>query len=366
MKNNIDRRIAEKVFAFIEPFAGYGFNRSHAACYALIGYQTAYLKSHYPAEFIAALLTSDQNDIDRIAIEIEEARSMGIGVLPPNINESFVTFAAICSPPTTSPENNGKNKKIIPTDRKKEAVGGEKEKIRFGLGAVKNVGKNVANEIVEERKRNGKYKSLTNFIERIQTKDLNKKSLESLIKCGAMDELGERNQLLENVEKILNYSKEFQKNQSSNQASLFGTNGSGIKMPEISLAPVESAPKMQRLTWEKELLGLYVSDHPLAEFLDFFKKYSTPVSQLEESHIGQNVTIGGIIDTVKKVFLKSQKNMLFVGLEDAGGQKIETIVFPKTLDRYGALFSEGNIVLVSGKYPIKTDPRKSSAMKRGL
>jgi DNA polymerase-3 subunit alpha len=324
VKNGVDRNIAEKVFAFIEPFAGYGFNRSHAACYALIGYQTAYLKAHFSTEFMAALLTADQQDIDRIAIEVEECRTMGIEVLPPNINESFVTFAAICKP-------------------------GEKEKIRFGLGAIKNVGQNVANIIVEERKKNGRFKSLTEFIERIQTKDFNKKSLESLIKSGAMEELGERNQLLENIESILNYSKTFQKAQESNQISLFGAGMTEIKMPEISLAPAEPAPKMQKLTWEKELLGLYVSDHPLAEYLDFFRQFSTPVSQIDASHVGQTVTIGGIIENVKKIFLKSQKNMAFIGLEDAGGQKMEAIVFPKVLEQHGGIFQEGNIILVSGK-----------------
>ncbi|MDD5489864.1 MAG: DNA polymerase III subunit alpha, partial [Candidatus Moranbacteria bacterium] len=248
VENGIEQRIAEKVFAFIEPFAGYGFNRSHAACYALIGYQTAFLKAHYPTEFMAALLTSDQDNIDRIAIEIEECRTMGIEVLPPDINESFVTFAAILKPDEPSPR----------TTKKDSRRGGEEsgtvarsEKIRFGLGAIKNVGKNVANEIVEERKRNGKYKSLTDFIERIRIKDLNKKSLESLIRCGAMEEFGERNRLLANVENILNYSRDFQRQANSSQASLFGAGGVGIKMPEISLAAAEPAEKMQRLTWEK-------------------------------------------------------------------------------------------------------------------
>jgi DNA polymerase-3 subunit alpha len=332
--SGIEKKIAEKVFAFIEPFAGYGFNRSHAACYALIGYQTAYLKAHYPTEFMAALLTSDQNDIDRIAIEIEECRIMEIEVLPPDINESFVTFAAIIDRGPT-PKNLG--------------VGPLKEKIRFGLGAIKNVGKNVASEIVEERKKNGKYTSLTNFVERIQTKDLNKKSLESLAKCGALDEFGERNQLLENCEKILNYSKDFQKNMLSNQASLFGGSGIELKMPEISLEPTEPAPKMTRLGWEKELLGLYVSEHPLAEFLDFFRQCSTPISEIDATLVNNTVTIGGIIDKVKKIFLKSQKSMAFVQLEDAGGQKMEAIVFPKTLEKYETLWEEGNIVLVTGK-----------------
>ncbi len=324
LENGIERKIAEKVFAFIEPFAGYGFNRSHAACYALIGYQTAYLKSHYPTEFMAALLTADQQDIDRIAIEVEECRIMGIEVLPPNVNESFVSFTAISKT-------------------------GVKDNIRFGLGAIKNVGKNVARIIVEERKQNGKFKSLTDFIERIQTKDLNKKSLESLAKAGAMDELGERNQLLANVESILNYSKDFQRNLASNQISLFSSDSASMKLPEISLAPAEPAKKMERLSWEKELLGLYISDNPLEEYLDFFRHFSTPVSQIDQSQVGQTVTIGGIIDKIKKIFLKSQKNMAFVSLEDASGQKMEIIVFPRVMEQYGALWQEGNVVLATGK-----------------
>ncbi len=324
VESGIDRKIAEKVFAFIEPFAGYGFNRSHAACYALIGYQTAYLKARFPTEFMAALLTSDQNDTDRIAIETEESRSMGIDVLPPSVNESFVTFAAIRKPKET-------------------------EKIRFGLGAIKNVGKNVAKEIVDERKRNGKYKNLTDFIERIRTKDLNKKSLESLAKSGALDDLGERNQLLTSIEQILSYSKEYQRQKDSNQVSLFGASGAEIEMPEIKLAPSEPAEKMQRLTWEKELLGLYLSDNPLAEYADFFKQVSTPVTQIDESLVGQTVTIGGIIENIKKIFLKTQKTMCFVAIDDAGGQKIEVIVFPKTLDQYAGLIEEGNIILVTGR-----------------
>ncbi|MDP1845390.1 MAG: DNA polymerase III subunit alpha [Candidatus Moranbacteria bacterium] len=348
LENNIERKIAEKVFAFIEPFAGYGFNRSHAACYALIGYQTAYLKAHYPIEFMAALLTADQQDIDRIAIEVEECRIMGIEVLPPNVNESFVTFTAIIENAEGKPRTTKDN---LVSDIKEDniVVRGKKDKIRFGLGAIKNVGKNVAGIIAEERKKNGKFKNLTDFIERIQTKDLNKKSLESLAKAGAMDELGERSQLLSNVENILNYSRDFQRNLASNQISLFASGSASMKMPEISLSPAETAKKMERLAWEKELLGLYVSDNPLAEYLDFFRQFSTPVSQIDQSHVGQTITIGGIIDKIKKIFLKSQKNMAFVGLEDAGGQKMEIIVFPRIMEQYGALWQEGNVILATGK-----------------
>ena len=166
--NKIKGKTAEKIWDFIKPFAGYGFNWAHSACYAMIGYQTAYFKAHYPVEFMAALLSSDENNIDRIAIEIEESRKIGTPVLVPSVNESHGRFAAI---------DKGKN-------------GGTC--IRYGLNAVKNVGKNVARAIVDERKKNGKYKSIADFVQRVKSKDLNKKSLESLAKSGALDEITER------------------------------------------------------------------------------------------------------------------------------------------------------------------------------
>jgi DNA polymerase-3 subunit alpha len=245
VKNNISSEIGERVFSFIEPFAGYGFNRSHAACYALIGYQTAYLKAHFPAEFMAALLTSDQDNIDRIAIEAGECREMGIEVLSPNVNESFEDFAVI--------------------------IGEDKiERIRFGFNAIKNVGHVVAHEIVEERKRNGKYKSLADFLERVETKDLNKKSIEALAKVGALDELGERNQIVESMENILMFIKNVQKNKNSNQVSLFEE--AVLKNPEVPLIETQPASERQRLQWEKELLGLYVSGHPELEYQSYIEK----------------------------------------------------------------------------------------------
>lgn len=318
----IDRKIGEKVFEYIEPFAGYGFNRSHAACYAMIGYQTAYLKAHYPAEFMAALLTSDQDNIDRVAIEIAECKSMEIEVLPPHINESFEEFAVI----------------------KDEETG--KERIRFGMNAIKNVGKNVTHEIVEERKRNGKFSTLSEFIERVQTKDLNKKSIEALAKVGALQGLGDRNKIVASIENIIAHSKNIQKIKNSNQSSLFGAEE--IKMPEIQMVDAEPATKKQRLTWEKELLGLYISDHPTREFLSYFQKVATPISEITAEKAGQNATIGGVISNIHKVFLKTQKTMLFVAIEDMVSS-IEILVFPKILDETASIWAEDKIVLASGK-----------------
>ncbi len=321
VKNGINKKIAEKVFDFIEPFAGYGFNRSHAACYALIGYQTAYLKSRFPAEFMAALLTSDQDDIDRIAIEVSEAKEMDLEVMPPNVNESFEEFAVIIGDDDT-------------------------ERIRFGLNAIKNVGKTVAHEIVEERKKGGKYISLADFIERVQHKDLNKKSLESLAKVGALEGLGERNQLLSNVENILNFSKNIQKLKNSNQASLFMEET--LTPVIIPLAEVDPAAKKQKLSWEKELLGLYVSDHPISEYQEYLEKVTVPIYGLEKKLVGNKIKIGGIISKIHRIFVKNQSTMLFVTIEDTGG-KIEVLVFPKTLERTESLWIEGNVIIVEGK-----------------
>lgn len=321
IKNGVKEKIAEKIFAFIEPFAGYGFNRSHAACYALIGYQTAYLKAHFPAEFMAALMTSDQDNIDRIAIEVDEAKDMGIEVLPPNVNESFEEFAVI-----------------------KNESG--KENIRFGLNAIKNVGHTVAREIVRERKAGGKYKNIADLMERVASKDLNKKSIEALTKVGALDELGERNQVLENIESILSFSKNAQRIKNSSQTSLFGEGM--IEAPSINLAEASPAAKKQKLQWEKELLGLYVSGHPVSDFEEYFEKMAVPISSLDKNLMGQPIKIGGVITTAKKIFTKRGQNMAFVTIEDLRG-KIELLIFPNILEETGALWEEDKIILASGK-----------------
>lgn len=318
----VGAKIGEKVFAFIEPFAGYGFNRSHAACYALVGYQTAYLKAHYPAEFMAALLTSDQDDIDRIAIEVSECREMDLEVLPPDVNESFEEFAVIIDPET------------------------KVERIRFGLNAVKNVGKTVAHEIVEERKRNGKFKNITDFVERVDSKDLNKKSIEALAKVGALKSLGERNQIIASIDAILAHSKNFQKNKNSNQGNLFGA--TQISLPEIKLAVSVPASKSQRLTWEKELLGLYISDHPAREYSEYFGKMAVPIRSITNQMVGQNATLGGIITNIHKIFLKNQKTMLFVLIEDMTS-KIELLIFPKVLENTMSIWQDGAPILATGK-----------------
>lgn len=339
VKNKIDKSLAEKVFSFIEPFAGYGFNRSHAACYALIGYQTAFLKAHYPTQFMAALLNSDKDDIDRIAIEIEEARQMGIEVLPPDVNESLHEFAVIMN-----------NLKEIEKIKKRANSNTETlPKIRFGLEAIKGVGSKIANEIIKERKKAGRYKDVVDFVERIESRDMNKKSLEALGKSGALGNLMERNKLLQNVELILNYSKQYHKTVASGQTSLFGLdNGNQPEAPKITFAEVDPASNRTLLSWEKELLGLYVSDHPLRNYQDYFSAHSIPIRNLHGGLINQTIVLGGIITKVQKIYTRRNKLMMFNTIEDGMG-KMEILVFPKTLEENPEIWQEEKIVLIKGK-----------------
>ncbi len=321
VKTGVGRAVGEKIFAFIEPFAGYGFNRSHAACYALIGYQTAYLKAHFPAEFMAALLTGDQADIDRVAIEVREAREIGLEVLPPDVNESFQDFAVI---------------------RGEDGM----ERIRFGLSAIKNVGSVAADEIVAERKRNGKYTSLENFMERVQTKDLNKRTLEALAKVGALECFAEAKTILESLDAILRYGKDSRHLKESHGDSLFGA----LPLPEtkIPLKTVAPVGERERLSWEKELLGLYVSGHPAKAYATYLERVATPIHHLEKEPDGKAVTIGGIITTVRKSLSKSGQPLYFVGIEDLSG-RVELLVFGKTAERVAGLLVEDELVEIDLK-----------------
>ncbi|PKL72469.1 DNA polymerase III subunit alpha [Candidatus Kuenenbacteria bacterium HGW-Kuenenbacteria-1] len=320
--NKISQEIANKVFVLIiEPFAGYGFNKSHGTCYALIGYWTAYLKAHFPCEFMASLLTSDQGNADRIAIEIMECKEMGIKVLPPDINESFADFTVIVL-----------NKQQI---------------IRFGLSAIKNVGKKIIEAIIEERKKNGKFESMENFMQRVNHKDLNKKSLESLIKCGTFDQLGERIQFLENLEEILNYGRKINKENNSNQINLFDILCLNT-LPKLNLKTTELTNEKQNLTWEKELLGLYVSKHPFEKFKLLF---NFPIySELKKVTYKNNfIQTAGLIAKIQKVYTRQSKElMLFVTMED-GIETLEILVFPTILKNNSEIWQENKMILIQGK-----------------
>jgi DNA polymerase-3 subunit alpha len=319
-KNQVSEEVAKKIWNWIEPFCRYSFNRSHAASYAIIAYQTAYLKAHFPVEFMAALLTSEKNDVERIGFLIEECKKMQIEVLPPDINESFRNFT------------------VIPG----------KKQIRFGLLAIKNVGENVVNAIIQERKNRGPYLSIQDFISRIETKDLNKKSLESLIKAGVFDKIEERNKLLFNLEDLLELNREIKRIALERQGSLFGKGAFG----SINLKETRPANENEKLNWEKELLGLYVSSHPLKNFQKILQTKALPVGKINQQLSGKLVKIGGIISSIKKVITKVGKPMLFLKIEDLT-DKIEVVAFPGVIEKNPTAFQENKIVFVSGRVDMK-------------
>lgn len=344
-----DKRKAEEVFAMMETFAAYGFNKSHAACYGLIAYQTAYLKSHYPECFMAALMTSDFGDTERIAIEIEESERMGIKVLPPNVNESFVDFGVI--------KDSGS--------------------IRFGLSAIKNLGVIPAKVIVRERKKNGPYKTFEDFVDRLTRTEelavlekeegkepsgksiLNKKSLEALSKSGALDDLSERAQVLEGIETITKRIQDTLKVAKSEQVGLFGeVLATDIELEKLNLPDVAPASKKDRLLWEKELLGVYLSEHPLKEYGPLIAKVAThKIADLAELRDGEKVKISGIISTMKKIQTRSGQAMLFAGLEDLTG-KTELVVFPKVYEKHIEVFQPDAILIAQGRISAKDGENK--------
>jgi len=316
-KNGVGEEVSQKIWHWIEPFARYSFNRSHAAAYALIAYQTAYLKAHFPIEFMAALLTSEKADTERIGFLIKECKEMGIEVLPPDINESFRNFS------------------VIPKIKK----------IRFGLLAIKNVGDNIVESIISERKAGGPYKSIDDFLFRIDSQTLNKKSLESLIKAGVFDKFTERNQLLFNIERLLELNRENHRMRTLGQKGLFDN----IRFKNtIYLEKTKPALKSEKLTWEKELLGLFITSHPLEDFEKILGKKALPIAEISNNLLNKKVKIGGIISKIKKVITRIGKPMLFVDLEDLT-DKIEVIVFPGIIEENPTAFQENKIVFISGR-----------------
>jgi len=330
--NNIKKVTAKKIWEFILPFARYGFNRAHAACYAVIAYQTAYLKANYPAEFMASLLTSDQMNSDRVAIEIEECRHMRIEVLPPDINESYSTFTVVA-----------------------ESIKQNTPRIRFGLNAIKNVGFNVVKSIIHERKQNGSYQNLADFLNRIHNKDLNKKSLESLIRSGALDTLGERGQMLANLELLLAYNKTAKKAKAVGQTDLFGMSNTG-PLP-LTLEATPAANEQTKLAWERELLGLYITSHPLRDLKPLLNEHTFVNCQQVDEYRNQSITIIGIVTICKRVITRSAESMLFATLEDETGS-LEALIFPKLLKTTREFWQEGNILKVSGKISDKDGESK--------
>jgi len=300
-------------------------HNSHAASYGIVAYQTAYMKAHYPVQFMTAVLAAEAGDSDKIALISHECRRMGIEVLPPDINESFKNFAMVSKP-------------------------GEPGRIRFGLTAIKNVGENICEVIYRERKNNGQYKNLEDFLERVKDKDLNKKSVESLTKAGALDGFGhDRGVLLSNIENILSFIRHHKERQETKQEDLFA--GTGIAFDnKVRLDSAEDAPIEEKMKWEKDLLGVYVSSHPFSKYEKTLGVVTTDLSEVEDLPRDRWVTVGGVVDKVTRKITKKGSVMLFVTLQDQSGST-ELLVFPKKFEETKDLWDEGVVVCIVAKTP---------------
>jgi DNA polymerase-3 subunit alpha len=325
VKNGIDKVTAEKIFDEISYFAGYGFNKAHSAAYAVIAYQTAYLKAHFPVEYMAALLTSVIDNSDKVAHYINECRHLGIKVLPPDINESYESFTVVS------------------------------DKIRFGLTAVKNVGHNVARAIIMARKSEGKFTSFTDFVEKVSG-DLNKKALESLIKSGAFASIGaKRSQLLAIYEDTLTRIQKEQRQGMKNQISLFQILDDTASYGE-SLPDVPEFPSAELLAMEKDMLGIYLSGHPLSEFeRELSENVTFYLGDKNNDNIDKKeVLVGGIITGIQTKATRNESIMAFINIEDLTGS-MEAIVFPTVFEKYKSLLHPDSKVYIKGRIDSKED-----------
>ncbi len=325
VKQGLTEAQAHTLWKQIQPFADYSFNKAHATCYAQIAYWTAYLKAHYPAAFMAALMTSDYDDLDRLSIEITECQHMGIDVLPPDVNESFPEFA------------------VVP---------GEKPSIRFGMNAIKNVGRNAVEEIIRAREEGGHFTSLEDYLAKVNARIVNRKNVESLIKAGAFDKFGQRHTLLHNLDSIMAYANRLQKQAGSGQTDLFGELIEDVK-PQLSLeAPIEKIDDRESLIWERELLGLYLSQHPLELFETYLEEKTVPLNSIKPEHDNKSVIVGGGVIDVREITTKNGQKMAFVKLEDRFGE-VEAILFPGAFQQTLGLWERDRVVLIRGKVSAK-------------
>jgi len=325
-KEKFAKEVFEKV---IEPFAGYGFNKAHAACYGLIAFQTAYLKAHHPTQFMTALMCSDYGDTERIVLEINECEEMGINVLPPSINESFSNFTAV-----------------------------EEKKVRFGLMAIKGVGEGPVKEIIEARKKGGPFKDIEDFAKRVPSQVVNKKLIRALALSGAFDDFGDRNQISESYDEISKYSKYVQESQAHGQTDLFGAlvdSGAGEQEQSFYLRDVPKASDIEKLTFEKEFLGLYVSNHPLHGLQKYLKKKANLIGDLTKKQIGKPIKVIGLIGSVRKILTRAGTYIAIFVLEDPTA-KVEVAVFTKNYHQLAPLLIEDHVVVVEGKF----DDRRGS------
>lgn len=325
VQNGMTAQKAKELFALIEPFAAYGFGKAHAASYGLVAYQTAYMKANYPSEYMAAILTAESGDVEKVSEIIAECKRMGIPVLPPDVNESMGDFAVI------------------------KGATEKDDKIRFGLHSVKNLGNEIADVVIREREENGRFKSYADFLERVQHRNVTKKSLEALIKCGAMDAFGERGQMIFNMEESLAYNKEHRQTNAV-QTSLFGLMETNASVPTLRLKDAPPSTQKEKLTWEKELLGLYISGHPLDKHKEKLDKREWNNKRIkEEAKDGAPVTIVGIVEEMRDLMTKKNERMAFMKIADYH-DSIEVVVFPRTFEAHKEFLALEKCLAIKGKF----------------
>ncbi len=325
--NGVPKAVIEKFWKDLLGFADYCFNKSHSACYGMTSYWTAYLKAHYPAEFMAALMTSDYDDTDRLSIEITECKKMGLKVMSPDVNESYLEFA------------------VVPNTKQ----------IRFGLNAIKNVGTGAVEEIIRAREE-GQFRDIEDFLSRVNPRVVNRKALESLIKSGGFDKFGDRAVLLHNLDTIMIFAQRVQKDRASGQTDLFGNIlEEGNMSAKSTLKLDEGAPKInqhEQLKWERDLLGLYLSRHPLELYETFLEEQAVPLNTIKPIHDNKPVTIGGAVGEVREITTKNGQKMAFIKIEDAM-HEVEAILFPGSYQKTLGLWERDKVVLIRGKVSAK-------------
>ncbi|HSO11116.1 MAG TPA: DNA polymerase III subunit alpha [Anaerolineales bacterium] len=330
VRQGMEKEIAEAIYSDWEEFARYGFNKSHAADYGVIAVQTAFLKAHYPAEYMAATLTASAGQTEKVALYVADARSMGVPVLPSEINASGWDFEI-------------------------EDMDG-KPNIRFGFGAVKNVGQGAVELITKERDKNGRFKNLNDLARRVDLRAVGKRALECIIKVGAMDNFGNRSALLASLDRIVSISNNHFRAAEAGQMSLFGE-ATGV-VEEITLPAVNNVDRREMLSWERELIGLYISDHPLTPYQETFRQIVSYFSgQLNEAQHEEKVCIAGLVTSVRPYMTKTNKPMGFVTLEDIQGN-FDLVLFPRTWEKTREMLTVGQIVIVEGKVDTNSTPPK--------
>jgi DNA polymerase-3 subunit alpha len=331
-KNDISASVASNIFDLIEYFSGYGFNKSHSTAYALISYRTAYLKANFPVEFMTALLTSERNNTDKIVEYINEAERRGIKVLAPDINKSDALFKVV-----------------------------DKSSIRFGLLAVKNVGEGAIESIIQARKKMP-FNSLEDICQRVDLRTVNRKVLESLIKCGALDCFGgPRAQMVASLEQILDIASKTQREHAKGQLSFFDNElkDNGFKRAFSNLPQINEWPEPQLLAFEKEMLGFYVSGHPLARYAQHLKRFaSSSTAGLSQHTDGEEIKIVGLIAKIKQTITRAkQEKMAILKLEDLEGA-VEALVFPAAFQKVYRYLQPSTVVLIKGRLNLREDTPK--------